>query len=364
MSETRVTIRPEIAALAAYSQGRAAAPDGFKLSSNENPFPPLPSVVEALADVPINRYPDGSGIALRTKIAKRYGVAPGEVQLGSGSIAVLAQLLGAVGGHGTEVVHAWRSFEAYPSMILVSGSTGVPVALREDGSHDLDAMAAAITERTRMVIVCTPNNPTGTIVTASDFEAFMAKVPPTVLVVLDEAYQEFVTDPFAVEGVDLLGRYPNLVVLRTFSKAWGLAGLRIGFALGAEYILNAARSAAIPLSVIDHAQRAALISLDHELELLERVADIAVRRERIANDLRQQGWRIPEAQGNFVWLPTGAATEEAAEVFARNGIVVRPFAPEGIRISIGERESVEALLRSAQEVVQNLRKKPADPGLD
>jgi histidinol-phosphate aminotransferase len=230
----------------------------------------------------------------------------------------------------------------------------VHVPNRADGGHDLDAMAAAITDRTRVILVCTPNNPTSVIVTAADFERFMDSVPDTVLVLLDEAYREFVTDPDAVNGLPLLERYPNLVVLRTFSKAYGLAGLRVGYAIGPAYILDAARATAIALSVIEPAQRAAVAALDHEDEYRAQVAELVERRDRIRDALRAQGWQLPEPQGNFVWLPTGEQTAAAAEVLEAHGIVARVFAPEGIRVSVGEEESVEKLLRAAEKVVSTL----------
>jgi histidinol-phosphate aminotransferase len=366
-----VTLRPEIAALQPYRQGRPAAADAFKLSSNENPFPPIPAVLEAVAAASVNRYPDGAATALRTRLAERFGVTPDEIQVGAGSVSILQQLIQAAAGPGDEVVYAWRSFEAYPGLVTVSGATSVQVPLRtgpgQNATHDLDAMAAAITDRTRVILVCTPNNPTSTIVTAAEFEAFMAKVPDTILVLLDEAYREFVTDPAAVDGIPLLGRYSNLVVLRTFSKAFGLAGLRVGYALGPVYILDAARSTAVPLSVTEPAQRAALAALDNEPELLERVAVLVERRTEVERGLAERGWTgdhaIPAAQGNFVWLPTGEQTTAAAETLEANGIVARVFAPDGIRVSIGEAESVETLLRAAAEVVETLRETPENAGL-
>jgi histidinol-phosphate aminotransferase len=366
-----VTLRPEIAALQPYRQGRPAADDAFKLSSNENPFPPLQAVLDAVAQASLNRYPDGAATALRARLAERYGVSPDEIQVGAGSVSILQQLIQAAAGPGDEVIYAWRSFEAYPGLVTVSGATSVQVPLRTGGAleatHDLDAMAAAITDRTRVIMVCSPNNPTSTIVTATDFEAFMAKVPDTVLVLLDEAYREFVTDPAAVEGIPLLKRYPNLVVLRTFSKAYGLAGLRVGYAVGPAYILDAARATAVPLSVTETAQRAALAALDNEPEVLERVAVLVERRTAVERGLAERGWTgdraIPAAQGNFIWLPTGEQTAAAAETLEAHGIVARVFAPDGIRVSIGEPESVETLLRAAAEVVGTLREMPENAGL-
>lgn len=355
MSETPVRIRPEIAALPAYRQGRQAPADAFKLSSNENPSEPLPGVIAAVqAQTSYNRYPDASALPVRRALAARFNVRVEEVHVAPGSVSILHELAKATSAPGDEIVYAWRSFEAYPGIVTVAGATSVPVANRSDGGHDLPAMAAAVTDRTSLIIVCTPNNPTGPIVTAQEFGAFMAAVPPHVLVVLDEAYAEFVTDPSAVRGETLIGRYPNLVVLRTFSKAYGLAGLRIGYAVGNERILDAARAVAIPLSVTAQAQTAALASLEHEQELMHRVAEIVERRDRIREALLAQGWDVPSAQGNFVWLPTGADTEAAAAAFEAAGLMVRAFPPEGIRISIGEHESVEKLLSTARGLVGSL----------
>jgi histidinol-phosphate aminotransferase len=350
-----VRLRPEIAALPPYRQGRQASPEAFKLSSNENPFEPLPSVLEVLRDsLQINRYPDGAAVELRGLLAERFGVGVDEIHVGAGSLSLVSQLLHAAALPGDEVVYPWRSFEAYPGLVTVTGATGVPIANRPDGGHDLDAMAAAINDRTKAVIVCSPNNPTGEIVTTLEFEAFMAKVPETLLVILDEAYIEFVTDEAAVNGASLTERYPNLVVLRTFSKAYGLAGLRIGYAIGPAYVLDAARSTALALSVTGLAQQGAIASLGHEDELLERVHRISVLRDSVRQALVDQGWQLPRAMGNFVWLPTGEHTAHAAEVFERHGLVVRAFAPEGIRVSIGEAASVDKLLAAAQEVVRSL----------
>jgi histidinol-phosphate aminotransferase len=357
-----VRLRPEIVALPAYQQGKPAAASAFKLSSNENPFEPLPGVVEAVqAATAFNRYPDASALALRERLADRFGLTTDEVHIGSGSVALLAQLILAAAGPGDEVLYSWRSFEAYPGLVTVAGATSVQVRNRADHSHDLPEMAAAITDRTRVIIVCSPNNPTSTIVTADEFEAFMAVVPSDLLVILDEAYIEFVSTGSngsaggqAVSGEGLLSRYPNLVVLRTFSKAYGLAGLRVGYALGPAAILNAARSTAIPLSVTGPASVAALASLDAERQLLARVRVIAQRRDALWQALTEQGWNIPAPQGNFVWLPTGDQTTDAAARLGEAGLVVRAFAPDGIRVSIGEEEAMDKLREVCAEIVRAL----------
>jgi histidinol-phosphate aminotransferase len=328
---------------------------GFKLSSNENPFEPLPEVAARVAEaMALNRYPEGGALPLRRRLAERHGTTPEGIHVAAGSISLLNQFVQAAAGPGDEVVHPWRSFEAYPGLITVAGARGVPVANRPDGTHDIDGMIAALTDRTRVVLVCTPNNPTGSIVPAAEFDRLLAAVPDDVLVLLDEAYREFAAGSGAVDGDEIIHRHPNVVALRTFSKAWGLAALRIGYAIGHPRVLDAARSAAIPLSVTEQAQVAALVSLDHEPQLLERVTALAERRDRVWQALVEQGWAVPRPWGNFVWLATGEATEAAAAVFARNGITARAFPLEGLRVTIAEQESVENLLGSAQEIVETL----------
>ncbi|MWB99658.1 aminotransferase class I/II-fold pyridoxal phosphate-dependent enzyme [Agromyces sp. MMS17-SY077] len=347
-------LRPEIAALPPYRQGRPAPADGFKLSSNENPFEPLPSVVDALTSATdVNRYPDATALALRERLAAKFGVTADEVLVGSGSVSLLQQFVLAAAGHGDEVVYSWRSFEAYPGLVVVAGATSVPVPNRADGGHDLAAIEAAISERTRIVIVCSPNNPTGVPVKAAEFAAFMDRVPSDLIVLLDEAYAEFVTDAGAVDGSTLLGRWPNLVVLRTFSKAYGLAGLRVGYAIGSTRALDAARSTAIPLSVTAQASAAAIASLEPaaEAELLARVSALAERRDRLRTALRAQGWDVPVAQGNFVWVPAVDRVEELAGILFDAGLVTRAFPGDGLRISIGEEESVDRLIEALGKLV-------------
>ncbi|OCG73624.1 aminotransferase [Microbacterium sediminis] len=334
-----------------YKQGRPADAGGFKLSSNENPFEPLPGVVEALqAQSTLNRYPDATAGGLRAALGATYGVAADAVLVAAGSVSLLAAFLQAAASTGDEVVYAWRSFEAYPGLVLVAGATSVPVPNRPDGGHDLDAMAAAVTERTRCILLCTPNNPTGPVITSEEFAAFVARVPSDVLILLDEAYAEFVTDPAAVNGLGerVFEAHPNVVVLRTFSKAYGLAALRVGYAIGHPRVLDGARATMIPLSVTAQAEAAGVASLEHRAEMAERVAVIVDRRERLVAGLREAGWDVPDTQANFVWLPT--ADPAVAAAFDAAGLIVRPF-PEGVRISVGEEESLERIL----EVARSLR---------
>jgi len=350
-----VRLRPDVAAIVPYKQGKPAPADAFKLSSNENPFPPLPSVAAAIRDIQFNRYPDGTAAPVRERIAQRYGVTPEQVVVTPGAVSLIGFLMQATCRAEDEVLFSWRSFEGYPQVAGAVGIRTVPVPNRPDGGHDIPAMIAAVTERTRLALLCSPNNPTSTIITRAEFEQFMDAVPSTLLVALDEAYVEFVTDPDAVHAEEYLERYPNLMVLRTFSKAYGLAGLRIGYGVGPEYVMDALRAVATPLAVTEAAQVAALASLDHEDELLARVAVIAERRDRVRAALLAQGWDVPEAQGNFVWLATGPEPLAAAvEIFEQHGLVVRGL-EDGMRVSIGEEESVEKLLQSAEKVVAMLR---------
>jgi len=347
---TTPTPRPEVAALPAYVPGArgGAGPAPIKLSSNESPYGPLPSVLAAMAsggEAP-HRYPDMAASALHSRLAEINGVGPDAVVAGAGSVAVLAHILHAYTGQGDEVVFAWRSFEAYPILSAIAGASAVRVPLTADARHDLDAMVAAITDKTKVVLVCSPNNPTGPAVHAGEFEAFMARVPSSVVVVLDEAYGEYSRDPLAVKGADVLGRFPNLLVLRTFSKAYGLAGLRVGYALGPAALIAPVRAVVTPFSVTEVAQSAALASLDANAELLERVEITVGERERVLAAVRAAGWDAPDADGNFVWLPTreGTADFVAALGALPTPILVRPFAGEGVRITIGTPEENDALI--------------------
>ncbi|MFI7438603.1 histidinol-phosphate transaminase [Nonomuraea indica] len=335
----------------AYRPGKAvAAADGrsYKLSSNESPYDPLPSVVEAIAEGArqIHRYPDPGAIGLTEAIAERHGVPASHIALGAGSVTVAQQLFEAVGEPGAEVVYAWRSFEAYPLLADLSGVTSVRVPLAGE-DHDLDAMAEAVTERTRMVFVCNPNNPTGTSVRRAQLESFLDRVPGDVLVVLDEAYREYVRDADVPDGLTLYRDRPNVCVLRTFSKAYGLAGLRVGYLIGHEPVAAAIRKTIIPFAVNHLAQVAAVASLRAEDELLERVDRVVKERTRVREALIAQGWTVPPTEANFVWLRLGDRTLDFAAACAVEGVAVRPFAGEGARVSIGDPEANDAFLKAA-----------------
>lgn len=352
-----VLVRERIAGRRAYQQGAQARPGAFKLSSNENPFGPLPGVLEAVrCTASFNRYPDAMAPRLRARIAERFGVGVNAVHVTAGSTSLLQQFALALCGEDDEILFAWRSFDGYPWMADVSGAVPVPVPLDQNETHDLDAMVAAITERTRLIVVCSPNNPSGTAVTQAAFDAFLARVPAGVLVLLDEAYAEFVVDDDVVDGRRVIAAgHHNVAVLRTFSKAYGLAGLRVGYAVGHPHVLDAARIAGVPLSVTAQGEDAALASLDAEGALLDRVAVIADRRDRLAAALRDIGWGVPPSQANFVWLPTGSDTARAAETFAAAGLIVRAYGDDGIRITVGEEESLALISRTAARVALGSR---------
>ena len=348
MSAGSPRFRPILDQFAPYRPGRrVAAPDGrsFKLSSNESPFGPLPSVTAVIADAlaSINRYPDNGAQDLTGAIARRFGVPAAHVAVGCGSVGVAQQLVEAVAEPGTEVLYAWRSFEAYPQLVQLSGASEVRVPLADE-AHDLPAMAAAITPCTRLVFLCNPNNPTGTVVHRAGLAAFLDQVPGDCLVVLDEAYIEYGRDPDVPDGIDLYRDRPNLAVLRTFSKAYGLAGLRVGFLVGHEPVAEAVRKTMLPFSVNAVAQAAAIASLAAEAELLERVEQVVKERGRVRQELLAQGWTVPPSEANFVWLRLGAGTQDFAAACERAGVSVRPFAGEGARISIGDPEANDAFL--------------------
>jgi histidinol-phosphate aminotransferase len=335
----------------AYKPGKApvaAVGEAHKLSSNESPYGPLPSVLGVIAEAAsaVNRYPDNGAEALTGALAERFAVPPGHIAVGCGSVGVLKQLIEAVSGPGDEVLYAWRSFEAYPPLADLAGATSVRVPLRDD-THDLAAMAEAITPNTRLILVCNPNNPTGTVVRGPELLDFLDRVPGDCLVVLDEAYREYVRDSRVPDGIDLYRDRPNVAVLRTFSKAYGLAGLRVGFVIGHEPVAEAVRKTMLPFTVNSVAQAAAVASLRAEDELLERVESVVKERDRVRAALLADGWIVPETEANFVWLRLGEHTTSFAQACDAAGVSVRPFAGEGARVSIGTPAANDALLALA-----------------
>jgi histidinol-phosphate aminotransferase len=329
----------------------AAAPSrtgiaSYKLSANENPYPPLPSVAAAIADAAAlaNRYPDMSARALFARLAEAVGAPESHLALGTGSVGVLQQVMQTVIDPGDEVVYAWRSFEAYPIVTAIAGGTSVQVPLDANENHDLGAMAAAVAERTRLVLLCSPNNPTGTALHHEDVVQFLEAIPDDVLVVIDEAYGEFVRYSDPVDALALYRERPNVALLRTFSKAYGLAGLRVGYAIAQPSLAAALRKTAVPFGVSEIAQRAAIASLDATDELLLRVDALVAERERVVRTMRAAGWQVADTQANFFWLRLGADTEAFAAACADEGLAVRPFAGEGVRVTIGELAANEAFM--------------------
>jgi len=340
--------RPVVSALPRYVPGRRADDASIaRLASNESHHEPLPSVLEAIAGAAaaVNRYPDTTAAALRERLACQLGVTADHIALGAGSVGVLQQLVSAYCDPGDEVVFAWRSFEAYPILCQVAGAVAVPVPLRADEHHDLEAMRAAITGRTRLVLLCTPNNPTGVAIPSADIERFVASVPPHVLVVIDEAYVEYEAGGTTLGSVPLLAAHPNACVLRTFSKAHGLAGLRLGYAVARPPVADAIRSVALPFTVTGLAQAAALASLEAADELAARVKDVAQERDRMVEALRGAGWSVPHGEANFVWLRLDDPARE--RVLARleaAGVLARGYADDGVRITVADRLSNDRVL--------------------
>lgn len=345
-----VRLRSALEGLPHYVPGAGGANASvFKLSSNELPGPLLPAVTAAIADAAedINRYPQMYADRLTGALAEHHGLDADQVLVGNGSVALIELILRSMCEPGDEVVYPWRSFEAYPILVQVTGAAGVQVPLSADGAHDLDAMARAITPRTRVVMVCTPNNPTSVALSHRDLVAFLERVPRQVLVLLDEAYVDFVRSPDPVRSTDLLDMYKNLMVLRTFSKAHGLAGLRVGYALGRRRLIRTLRAASTPFAVNALAQAAALAALGQVDRMRERVAEVIAERDRVVTALREQGWSIPDAQGNFYWFDVGAHARALAEDAEAAGVTVRPFQGEGVRITVGEPEANDIALAVA-----------------
>ncbi|MFE9744085.1 histidinol-phosphate transaminase [Saccharothrix saharensis] len=349
-----VRTRADLVALPGYVPGKTI-PGAIKLASNEVSAGPLPSVVRAIADAAtaVNRYPDTAATDLVARLADKLDVPAEQVAVGCGSVTLCQQLVQATCTEADEVVFAWRSFEAYPIITAVVGAGPQRVPLTPGHGLDLDAMTEAITPKTRLVFVCNPNNPTGTALRAAEIERFIERVPSDVLVVIDEAYKEFVDDPDVPDGVELAKRQwaagrDNVAVLRTFSKAYGLAGLRVGYAVASPAVAETLRKVYVPFSVNALAQAAALASLDAEDELMTRCRAIVAERARVRGELLAAGFEVPESQANFVWLPLGERTAAFNEHCLAHKVVVRAFAGDGARVTIGEPEENDAFLAAAR----------------
>ncbi|MCL6735680.1 histidinol-phosphate transaminase [Streptomyces neyagawaensis] len=342
-----VRVRPALAQLPSYVPGRKL-PGAAALASNESPYGMLPGVVGRLGELAggVSRYPDMSAASLVRALAEHHGVDPDRIAVGAGSSEVCAQLLHSVVGPGDEVVFGWRSFEAYPILTAVAGGRAVRIPLREH-TLDLDAMAEGINGRTRLVFVCNPNNPTSTAVGARALRDFADRVPDEVLIVVDEAYREYADPALVPDALDLLGERPNVVVLRTFSKAYGLAGLRVGYCVAPKEIAATVRKTQVPFSVSALAQEAAVVALGERAEVARRAALTVAERERVTGRLRALGFEVPDSQANFVWLQLADTSAEFALHCLSGKVVVRPFLGEGVRVTIGLPEENDALLALA-----------------
>ncbi len=348
--DTRSLTRPDLAALPAYVPGRSV-PGAIKLASNEVPFGPLPGVVEALTEAAagVHRYPDMGVVALKNKIAQRLGVAPERVVTGCGSVALAEHLARTACLPGDQILYSWRSFEAYPIIAATTGAASIQVPNTVEHAHDLKSMAQAITDHTRLILVCNPNNPTGTSVRRAELDEFLSLVPEDTIVVLDEAYREFVTDAEVTDGLVTFGDRPNVVVLRTLSKAWGLAGLRIGYLVAQPDVAAAVSKVVTPFSTSSAAQAAALAALDQETEMRRRCDIVIAERERVHATLVKWLPEVPVSQANFVWLPLRDRAVEFGQVCEAHGVIVRPFAGDGVRVTIGTPEENDVFLVAAEK---------------
>ena len=350
-------LRPELAELPAYVPGKTV-PGAIKLASNETVFGPLPSVRAAIerATDGVNRYPDNGCTELKSALAKHLnsgrvgspgGWAPEHIAVGCGSVSLCQQLIQISASAGDEVLFGWRSFEIYPLQVRLAGAVPVQVPL-VDNTYDLDAMDAAVTDRTRLVFVCNPNNPTSTVVDPRALTRFVAAVPPDVVIGIDEAYVEYVRDEMLPDSFGLVRRYPNVVVLRTFSKAYGLAGLRVGYAVGDSGLITALGKAYVPFSVGSIAQAAAIASLDAADELLARTDAVVAERGRVSAALRAAGYALAPSQANFVWLPLAERTADFVASAADARIIVRPYGQDGVRVTVGAPHENDAFLEFAR----------------
>jgi len=361
-----VTFAEKLARMPGYQAGvpTGQAPEAIaagsiaQLASNESPFPPHPQVVEAIARTAaaVNRYPDPDATLLRRRLAERYETEPSRVAVGNGSCEILLAAADALCEPGAEILYAWPSFSMYPYLPALTGAREIRVPLAAGDVHDLEAMAAEVTAATQLLIVCNPNNPTATHIPAAEIAAFCERVPPHVTVILDEAYVEFQTNDDPDATIDLLAEFPNLVVLRTFSKCYGLAGLRVGYAIGSASFRAAVDAVRQPFSVNALAQAAGAEAILHADDALLRVETTIAERLRVEEGLRELGLVTSESQANFSWIDLGDA-EEAAVVagLAARDIAVRPGTPLGdpghIRVSYGTPEENERFLRDLSEIL-------------
>ncbi len=348
--------RAAVVAMPSYKPGKDAKQteaelgisDAIKLASNENPLEPLPEIIDAIAAASrrINRYADHRAAAMRSVIAEWVGLPVDHVTVGAGSSAILHRIVAAYVDAGDEVLFPWRSFEVYPVYTKLLDGEAVTVPLVEQ-TADLDGLLGAITDRTKLVMIANPNNPTGTAVSTAELAEFCAGVPDRVVVVLDEAYFEFVDPSLGNSITDILPHHRNVVVTRTFSKAQGLAGLRVGYAFGDPQIITAIDKTQLPFAVSMVAQAAAVSAVRHHSQIMERVEAIVKERDRVIDEVRS--WRrvtVPDSQANFIYLPVGERSAEVFTTMERDGVVIRLFDGLGVRITISTPEENDRMLAS------------------
>jgi histidinol-phosphate aminotransferase len=360
-----VTFADKLARIPHYEPGtslddakaRAETPDAIKLASNESPFPPHPAVIDAIARAAadINRYPDPEARALRRAIADHHETEPGRIAVSNGSCEILLAAALALCESGDEILFAWPSFSIYPYLAPLCGAREIRVELTDDYVHDLDAMLEEVTAATQLLIVCNPNNPTGTHIPAARIADFVESVPDRTTIILDEAYVEYQTDDDPDTTLDQLGKHPNVVLLRTFSKVHGLAGLRVGYALCSPQFRAAVDAVRQPFSVNALAQAAATEAIRHQDDVADRVERNVMERVLVEDQLREMGFETAESQANFSWIDLGDLDEaEVVESLAKAGVAVRPGTPLGgpghLRVTYGTHAENERFLAAMREL--------------
>ena len=336
-------VRPAVLNMASYKPGKAAGQvelehgitDAIKLASNENPWPPIPPVLAAITEAAsgVNRYGDNRASAVRSAIADWQGVDSESVTIGCGSSGLLQQLFMTYVDAGDEVVFPYPSFEVYPIFCVQFGAAAVRVPLIDYG-FDLDGVAEAVTDRTKLIFLATPNNPTGVSISVDRIDSLLQRIPDDVIVVVDEAYREF-NDPAMGDPATLLDAHRNIVITRTFSKAFGIAGLRSGYALAAPEINVELDKVRLPFSVNNLAQAGMLAAIEHRGEAMERVSELITERTRCVEALGAGGVDVPTPNANFIFIPTGDDTLDIANGMEKLGVVTRPFPGFGLRITVG-----------------------------
>lgn len=374
-----IRVSPRLEAIPRYEPGLTTAEvlarygiqSAVKLASNESPFPPLPEVVEVVAAgmAGLNRYPDGPARALRRALAERHGVGPDEVVIGNGSCEIILLAGQALLDPGTTIVQATPSFSLYGHLAATAGAQTVAVPLADDDGHDLEAMAAAVDERTRLVIVCNPNNPTGVYRSADAIERFVDSLPEDLAILIDEAYYDFVDRPDVGRTLSLARERPNLLVTRTFSKAHGLCGLRVGYGIGGSGWIDALDKVRQPFNTNALGQAAALESLRHPFPLERRVREVMAERARVEAALAETTWAFTPSQANFILVrpdsDPAAGSSGVHEQLLRLGVIVRDGAslgcPGRLRVSIGTPDENAAFL-SARAQVAGAAPRKTQPG--